>query len=86
MRTIEETSDKGRSVLLLEDGAPLYLDLRAERDRLLKLNAKLIDDLWKQKRIDRETWETLEDVATGAGLECPLCHKNRPCLCFDTGS
>ena len=84
MRIIEETSDKGRSVLLLEDGAPLYADLMAEKNRLLKLNAKLIDDLWKTTQIDQTTWSVVEDVATGAGVECPICNRKRPCLCMDT--
>lgn len=83
MRVIEETTEKGRSVLLLEDGAPSYLELKEERDRLLKTNAKLIDDLWKTKKVDQETWEIVELVAIGTGVECPRCHRQRPCLCMD---
>lgn len=28
-----------------------------------------------------EVWQTVEDVATGAGLTCPTCNKTKPCLC-----
>jgi hypothetical protein len=29
--------------------------------------------------------QCLEDVCTGAGLECPVCGKQRPCCCMDLG-
>lgn len=32
-----------------------------------------------------DNWATLEDVACGAGIECPTCHRQRPCLCCDHG-
>ena len=28
-----------------------------------------------------EVWGTLEEVATGAGITCPTCKKQKPCLC-----
>jgi hypothetical protein len=30
-------------------------------------------------------WATIEDLACGAGIQCPDCGKQRPCLCQDAG-
>ena len=28
-----------------------------------------------------EAWQTIEDVATGAGITCVRCNKKMPCMC-----
>jgi hypothetical protein len=55
--------------LILPDGSPHYNDLLAEKNRLVRENAKLVDQLAKTRIRDKELWGTLEDVCCSARPE-----------------
>jgi hypothetical protein len=72
------------SALVVPDGSPSYSELRDERDRLLRENARLVDQLAKVEAEKDGFWDTIEDIACGARIECSRCGKPRPCLCMDS--
>jgi hypothetical protein len=55
--------------MILPEGSPSYHDLLAEKNRLLKENAKLIDELARTRIRDKQLWGTLEDVCCSARPE-----------------
>lgn len=55
--------------MILPEGSPTYNDLLAEKNRLLKENAKLIDELARARIRDKQLWGTLEDVCCSARPE-----------------
>lgn len=55
--------------MILPEGSPTYNDLLAEKNRLLKENAKLIDELARARIPDKQLWGTLEDVCCSARPE-----------------
>jgi hypothetical protein len=83
MRTVTESDGISQSCLVLEPGAPTYAQLLIERDKLLKENARLVGMMSRRTVEDRknELWGCVEDIACGATLSCPKCHKSKPCCC-----
>lgn len=75
------SQDGKTSALVVPDGSPSYPELMAERDRLLIQNARLIDELAKANQRADDNWDTIEDIACGARLECPVCGQLKPCSC-----
>jgi hypothetical protein len=52
----------------------------------LELTIKLLREENRQLRSElAQANQTIEDVCCGAGIECPTCGKQRPCLCHDVG-
>jgi hypothetical protein len=52
----------------------------------LELTIKLLREENRQLRSSlAQATETIELVCCGAGIECPECGKQRPCLCHDRG-
>lgn len=66
------------STVVVPDGSPTYHELLEEISRLKKELAEA------NQRAD-DNWETVEDLATGAGITCVKCGKPRPCTCQDLG-
>jgi hypothetical protein len=57
------------STMILPDGSPNYNELLAEKNRLVRENAKLIDELAKTRIKDHDLWKTIEDVCCSAKPE-----------------
>jgi hypothetical protein len=55
--------------MILPDGSPNYNELLAEKNRLVRENAKLIDELARTRIKDKDLWGTLEDVCCSARPE-----------------
>lgn len=55
--------------MILPEGSPSYNELLEEKNRLLKENAKLVDELAKTRIRDKDLWGTLEDVCCSARPE-----------------
>ncbi len=66
------------STVVVPDGSPTYHELLGEIARLKQELAEA------NKRAD-DNWEAVEDLATCAGITCPTCGRQRPCLCNDLG-
>lgn len=54
---------------ILPEGSPTYNELLEEKNRLVKENAKLVDELAKTRIKDKDLWGTLEDVCCSARPE-----------------
>ena len=55
--------------MILPEGSPTYNELLEEKNRLVRENAKLIDELAKTRIKDKDLWGTLEDVCCSARPE-----------------
>lgn len=55
--------------MILPEGSPSYNELLEEKNRLVRENAKLIDELAKTRIKDKDLWGTLEDVCCSARPE-----------------
>jgi len=55
--------------MILPEGSPSYNELLEEKNRLVRENAKLIDELAKTRIRDKDLWGTLEDVCCSARPE-----------------
>lgn len=69
------------SAVVVPDGSPTYTDLLAEREKLLKENARLVEALSAADRRSAEVWDCLETVCCGEKLMCPKCVQYHPCDC-----
>ena len=54
---------------ILPDGSPSYNELLEEKNRMVRENAKLIDQLARTRITDKDLWGTLEDVCCSARPE-----------------
>jgi len=55
--------------MILPEGSPSYNELLEEKNRLVRENAKLVDELAKTRIRDKDLWGTLEDVCCSARPE-----------------
>ena len=55
--------------MILPEGSPSYNELLEEKNRILRENAKLVDELAKTRIRDKDLWGTLEDVCCSARPE-----------------
>lgn len=63
----------------MESDYVLYLEHRVHD--LERENVRLLANLVEARAKAQANWDCVEDVAIGARLECPSCHKLMPCLC-----
>lgn len=71
------------SVLVVEDDAPTYAEIRTERDNLLKALQSAKERILELEQIAADNWQCVEDVALGLKMNCAICGKTKPCLCDD---
>jgi malate/lactate dehydrogenase len=67
--SVQNGTTSAASCLVVPDGSPTYAELLAERDRLLKENARLVEELSKEAARADNNWEVLESVACGETIE-----------------
>lgn len=69
------------SSVVVPDGSPTYTELQFERELLLKRIEQLEKSLLEANQRADAFWGVVEDVATGATIECETCGKRKPCCC-----
>jgi flagellar biosynthesis regulator FlaF len=55
--------------------------LKEKNRELVGRNVDLLDALEEANRRAETYWNTVETIACGETLECPICQKRKPCLC-----